>query len=69
MTYCFTHGLNPSHSGKECTNRCPTHDITATMENMKGGNDRIHRQKGEKRVHTAPPRSKKKVKTEQKQEE
>jgi hypothetical protein len=56
LKYCYTHGLNHTLLGKDCTNPCETHDITACVDNMKGGNDRIHCQKGEKQVHPPPYR-------------
>jgi hypothetical protein len=53
MKYCYTHGFNYSHSSALCNRKCATHNDTATVTNMKGGCDRIHRRKGEKQVH--PP--------------
>ena len=66
LKYCHTHGMNWTHSGKDCTKPATTHIATATINNMQGGNDKISRRKGEKRTHvppTFPPRDSKKQKT------
>jgi hypothetical protein len=66
LQYCFTHGFNNSHNGKECKAKCDNHNDSATVKNMKGGNNTIQRRKGEKRIHVPPDYEKinKKVKFE-----
>ena len=39
--YCFTHGLNFSHTSKECIRRCQDHKEDATNRNRMGGSDKI----------------------------
>jgi hypothetical protein len=67
LQYCFTHGFNNSHNGKECKAKCDNHNDSATVKNMKGGNNTIQRRKGEKRIHVPPDYEKinKKVKFEE----
>jgi hypothetical protein len=54
LKYCYTHGFNYSHLGKDCTKPCETHVKAATVNNMRGGNDTIARRRGEKRIHVPP---------------
>jgi hypothetical protein len=67
LQYCFTHGFNNSHNGKECKAKCDNHNDSATVKNMKGGNNTIQQRKGEKRLHVPPVYEKtaKKVKFEE----
>jgi hypothetical protein len=39
--YCFTHGLNFSHTGNECERRCPDHKAEATNRNRMGGSNKV----------------------------
>jgi hypothetical protein len=54
--YCWSHGLGPNRSHTSGTCRFPLagHCRDATLENMKGGCDRIHRRKGDTAVWVAP---------------
>jgi hypothetical protein len=63
MKYCYTHGLNYSHSRTQCTRKCKTHDDTATVTNMKGGSDHINRRRGEVQLHPPPENQRNKQKT------
>ena len=59
MGYCFTHGLtyNEAHTSETCNHPCPEHDRTATMFNMKGGNNMIKRLPNEGIVYRPRRRS------------
>lgn len=59
MGYCWTHGVtsNASHNSRTCTNKAPGHQNDATIDNMKGGNDRVRRRPKEKTVYKPPKRS------------
>jgi hypothetical protein len=56
--YCWSHGLglNPDHTSATCTNPAPGHIRDATLANMKGGNNTIRRQAGERAVYAPPKR-------------
>jgi len=51
--YCWTHGLsqNAAHTSSKCTNKSEGHCDNATLTNMMGGNNRIHRAPGETTVY------------------
>jgi hypothetical protein len=53
---CWSHGIGPNHSHTSSTCRIPlaSHCHDATLKNMKGGCDRIHRHEGDTAV-TVPP--------------
>jgi hypothetical protein len=74
MKYCFTHGLNFSHTGLQCKRKCDAHDDTAQVNNMKGGSATISRHKGEVLLQPPPTdnqgsfRNKKRQKTEEAKE-
>ena len=57
LYYCWSHGLgpNPKHTSGNCTRPCKGHCKDATMFNMMGGNNRIHRRQGEVQTYVAPP--------------
>ena len=60
--YCWTHGLsnNPNHTSATCTNKGTGHQEDATILDMKGGNNTVRRQKGEKnKFRELNPRKKK----------
>jgi hypothetical protein len=69
MKYCYTHGLNYSHTGATCNRKCKTHDDTATVTNMKGGSDRINRRRGEVQVHPPPQENQKNKQRNKKQKQ
>lgn len=50
--YCWSHGLgrNPAHTSTTCSNQCPGHRTEATLNNMLGGCNNIHRRQGEPTV-------------------
>lgn len=52
LSYCWTHGAttNPAHTSRTCHAKAPGHQEDATIDNMKGGNDRIRRRPREKQV-------------------
>ena len=58
MFYCWTHGLtnNAAHTSKTCNNRHELHNVNSTANDMKGGNDRIQRQRNEKQIYVRPER-------------
>jgi len=53
--YCFTHGGNKSHLGKDCNRPAPNHVPHATFFNMCGGNPRLH--DTQRQVYVAPQRN------------
>jgi hypothetical protein len=52
LFYCWSHGLgrNPKHTSATCSNKATGHCLDATLYNMKGGNNRIHRIQNERAV-------------------
>lgn len=52
LHYCWTHGLgtNSSHESSTCKTPAEGHRAEATVFNMLGGNNTIHRQRGEKTI-------------------
>jgi hypothetical protein len=59
LYYCFTHGFgkNPDHTSLTCTNPCPEHKKEATIDNMMGGNNTIHRRRNERSIILRPMRN------------
>ena len=58
LFYCWTHGAghNKDHTSATCKAPQAGHRAEATIHNMLGGNNLIHRQRGEKQVFVPPPR-------------
>jgi hypothetical protein len=58
LFYCWTHGAghNKEHTSSNCKNPQAGHRCEATLNNMLGGNNLIHRQRGEKQVYVPTPR-------------
>ena len=58
LYYCWSHGLgiNKNHTSTTCSNKQPGHQTKATVFNMMGGCNRIHRRYQEKTVYKAPQR-------------
>jgi hypothetical protein len=58
LYYCWTHGAgqNKEHTSATCKAPQTGHRCEATLINMLGGNNLIHRQRGEKQVFVPPPR-------------
>jgi hypothetical protein len=56
--YCWTHGLgrDSRHTSTTCTHPAEGHQVTATLENMQGGNASIRRARGERAVYRRPNR-------------
>jgi len=56
--YCFTHGVTwlPNNDSPHCDHPCEGHQVTATMENMMGGNNTIRRRPDQSPHPTAQPR-------------
>jgi hypothetical protein len=56
LYYCWSHGAgrNPLHTSLTCINQQPGHRGDATMYNMLGGCNLIHRARNEKPVYQAP---------------
>lgn len=56
LHYCWTHGLGPNanHTSATCKNKHPKHKDNATVDNMMGGCNIIHRRKGERAIWTRP---------------
>ena len=52
LYYCWSHGLggNPNHDSTNCRKQQPGHRTDATVFNMFGGLNTIHRQRGEKAI-------------------
>ena len=46
--YCWTHGLNKTHSSNACNNKTDGHKNDATLDNMQGGKNTIQRRPGER---------------------
>ena len=61
LYYCWSHGLgrNPAHTSATCKSTFPNHRKDATVSNMLGGCNRIHRLNREKEiwVYQAPRRA------------
>jgi hypothetical protein len=65
LYYCWSHGAGPNsnHTSQTCNGPSPGHRHEATITNMMGGNNLIHRKRGEiqvfvpvpRKVPTAPP--------------
>ena len=47
--YCFKHGVtwDPAHTSPSCEHPCEGHQVTATFDNMMGGNNSIRRKPGQ----------------------
>jgi hypothetical protein len=58
MVYCYSHGLNRSHTSDKCTNKCPGHEDNATADNMMGGVRDIQPRFGEKLKVQRKPKTK-----------
>ena len=58
LAYCWTHGAstNVEHTSATCSNPAPGHDKSATITDMKGGNNTIRRKPGERSIYVKPPR-------------
>ena len=58
LAYCWTHGAstNLEHTSATCSNPATGHDKTATITDMKGGNNTIRRKPGEKAIYVKPNR-------------
>jgi hypothetical protein len=58
LYYCWTHGAGPNKDHTSATCKLPQtgHRCEATMVNMLGGNNLIHRRRGETQVFVPPPR-------------
>jgi hypothetical protein len=58
LYYCWTHGAghNSDHVSSTCKTPQAGHRSEATFYNMLGGNNLIHRLRGEKQVFVPPPR-------------
>jgi hypothetical protein len=58
LFYCWSHGAgqNKDHTSATCKAPQVGHRCEATFNNMLGGNNIIHRQRGEKQVYVPPPR-------------
>jgi hypothetical protein len=58
LYYCWSHGAGPNanHTSQTCNAPAPDHRHEATICNMLGGNNMIHRQRGELPVFVRPPR-------------
>ena len=56
LHYCWSHGAGPNanHTSKSCSRPCPGHNKEATIFNMMGGCNRIHRRKGERAIYKPP---------------
>ena len=50
--YCWSHGLgpNPNHTSTTCNKRAEGHRTDATIKNMMGGCNMIHRRRGERAI-------------------
>jgi hypothetical protein len=57
--YCWSHGLGPNkeHTSASCTAKLRGHRTDATVYNMLGGCNIIHRRRGEVRIYERPPRN------------
>jgi hypothetical protein len=55
--YCWSHGLGPNvrHTSQTCRAQAPGHRPTATVNNMLGGCNLIHRRRGEEPLYQPPP--------------
>jgi hypothetical protein len=58
LHYCWTHGAgpNPNHTSQTCIGPAPGHRHEACLTNMLGGNNIIHRRRGETQVFVPPKR-------------
>jgi hypothetical protein len=56
LYYCWTNGAgpNPNHTSQNCNGPIPGHRHEATIVNMLGGNNLIHRKRGEIQVYVPP---------------
>ena len=52
LHYCWSHGFGPNanHTSATCKNRHPKHEEKATVDNMMGGCNLIHRRKNERAI-------------------
>jgi hypothetical protein len=58
LAYCWTHGAstNAAHTSATCSNKQDGHVDSATLLDMKGGNNFIRRAPGERQVYKRPER-------------
>ena len=55
--YCWSHGLGPNrgHTSATCRDKAPGHQTEATVDNMLGGCNSVHRRCGEVAIFGRPP--------------